>query len=85
MWVDCRMTSEIKMGRENFGNYFTATAFLDRMPGKGFYTQNGECRIDYNLLKYLWLRCVISFEYDCRYSIFPTNYPLDYPLYYHLS
>lgn len=53
MWVDCRITSEMKMDRANFGNYFTVTEFLDRVPGRGFYTQNGKCGIDYNLLDLL--------------------------------
>ena len=36
----CRLTTEfhaMKMGRANFASHFTATTFLDRVTGRGFY------------------------------------------------
>lgn len=71
MWVDCRITSEMKIGRRNFGNYFTATAFLDRVPGRCFTLAMVNVGLTTIYLN-MWLRCIISFsnfEYHCRYSI----------------
>lgn len=36
MWIDYRTTSSIKMGTDNAESYFTATTFLDRVPGRSF-------------------------------------------------